>query len=43
MSPLDIGSQLPEFTLKVGESDTVCLPKDVETSYAIILFYRGHW
>jgi peroxiredoxin len=40
---LDIGDQLPEFSLNIGESGTLNLPADIQTSYAIIIFYRGHW
>ena len=40
---LDNGDQLPDFSLNIGESDTLNLPADIQTKYAIILFYRGHW
>jgi peroxiredoxin len=40
---LNNGDQLPDFTLNIGESDTLNLPADIQTKYAIILFYRGHW
>lgn len=43
MTQLNMGGQLPDFSLKVGESETISLPSDIETDYAIILFYRGHW
>jgi len=43
MNKLDMGGQLPDFSLKVGESDTIKLPSDIESDYAVILFYRGHW
>jgi len=43
MSKLDGGDQLPDLSLKVGTSGTLSLPADIETDYAIILFYRGHW
>ena len=43
MNQLDGGDQLPDLSLRVGESDSVNLPADIETDYAIILFYRGHW
>ena len=43
MTQLNMGDQLPEFTLKIGESDSITLPNDIETDFAIILFYRGHW
>ncbi len=40
---LDGGGQLPELKLKVGQTDVISLPNDIETDYAIILFYRGYW
>ena len=43
MTMIDTGGQLPGFELKVGESGSVSLPQDIETDYAVILFYRGHW
>ncbi len=43
MTKLDNGDQLPSFSLKVGATDTITLPEDIETDYAVILFYRGHW
>ena len=43
MTQLNMGGQLPDFSLNVGESETISLPSDIETDYAIILFYRGHW
>jgi len=43
MTQLNMGDTLPGFTLKVGESGSVTLPTDIETDFAIILFYRGHW
>jgi peroxiredoxin len=43
MNKLDGGDQLPDFSLKVGESGSINLPADIETEYGIVLFYRGHW
>ncbi|MFT7127911.1 MAG: peroxiredoxin [Gammaproteobacteria bacterium] len=43
MKKLDSGDQLPEFTLTVGAGEQIILPQDINTDYAIILFYRGHW
>lgn len=43
MTQLDARSNLPDLELKVGESEVVRLPQDLETDYAILLFYRGHW
>ena len=43
MSKLDAGDMLPDVSIKVGESETISLPADITTDYAIVLFYRGHW
>lgn len=43
MTKLDGGDQLPDITFKVGEGGSVSLPGDIETDYAVILFYRGYW
>lgn len=43
MKKLDGGDQLPEFKLTVGENEHIVLPQDIDTDYAVILFYRGHW
>ena len=43
MNQLDSGDTLPDITLKVGEHDSISLPSDIDSDYAIILFYRGHW
>lgn len=43
MSKLDAGAQFPDLKLNIGESDSISLPGDINTDYAIILFYRGHW
>ncbi len=43
MTQLIGGDELPEFSLKVGESGSISVPADIETDFAIVLFYRGHW
>lgn len=43
MPQLDSGDTFPDITLKIGEHESVLLPSDIESDYAIILFYRGHW
>lgn len=35
--------QFPTLKLTTVGGDTVTLPDDIETPYAIVLFYRGHW
>lgn len=37
------GSQFPELTLNIAGGDTMLLPGAIETPYAVVLFYRGHW
>ncbi len=39
---LNAGAQFPTLTLSVG-SDQLALPLAMDSGYAIILFYRGHW
>jgi peroxiredoxin len=43
MALLSGGDTLPDFTLKVGDRDSISLPSDIESDFAVILFYRGHW
>ncbi|XOV83581.1 MAG: hypothetical protein ACFHXK_00360 [bacterium] len=37
------GSLFPELTLNIAGGDTFTLPHAIETPYAVVLFYRGHW
>ena len=37
------GDTLPDVSLQLVGGGTVNLPADVETPYAVALFYRGHW
>ena len=37
------GDTLPEVSLNLVGGGTVTLPRDLETPYATVLFYRGHW
>ena len=37
------GSNFPELMLNIAGGDTVTLPNDIDTPYAVVLFYRGHW
>ena len=39
---LNGGDTLPDFTLQVDGGE-INLPSDINTDYAIILFFRGHW
>jgi peroxiredoxin len=40
---LDAGETLPTLDLKLVGGDSVRLPDQVDSPYAVILFYRGHW
>ena len=40
---LNLMDSFPSLTLNVVGGDTVTLPDDLSTPYAIVLFYRGHW
>ena len=40
---LNAGDQFPSVSLLVGEGDTMQIPDDLQTPYAVVLFYRGHW
>jgi len=37
------GNTFPDLTLQIAGGGTMSLPKDLNTSYSVILFYRGHW
>jgi len=40
---LDSGDMFPQMTLTTTREDLLTLPQDIATSFAIVLFYRGHW
>ena len=40
---LDLGGTFPSLTLSLVDGRQVTLPDQIETPYAIVLFYRGHW
>ncbi len=37
------GSTFPELQLKIAGGDTLSLPSAIDSPYAVVLFYRGHW
>ncbi len=37
------GDEFPGLTLNIGESSSLEIPVDLDSDYAIVLFYRGHW
>ncbi|MFW6088331.1 MAG: hypothetical protein ACODAB_01175 [Gemmatimonadota bacterium] len=40
---LDDGDRLPSLTAPVVGDGEITLPDDVEGSWSLIVFYRGHW
>ncbi len=40
---LKLLDSFPSIALSVAGGGMLTLPEDVETPYAILLFYRGHW
>jgi hypothetical protein len=40
---LDAGSTFPEIRLQHLDGRALSLPGDIETDYAVVLFFRGHW
>lgn len=40
---LDLGGTFPSISLSLVGGGSVTLPDQIETPYAIVLFYRGHW
>ena len=37
------GDNFPELSLNLRGAGELVLPRDIETNYAIVLFYRGYW
>jgi len=37
------GDVFPQLKLNAAGGETFTLPDDINTDYAIVLFYRGHW
>ena len=40
---LDMMDTFPSITLSIAGGGTLTVPDEIETPYAILLFYRGHW
>ena len=40
---LGIGDAFPNLTINLVEGGTLDLPGGLDSSYRVILFYRGHW
>jgi peroxiredoxin len=43
MQKLTTGDDFQNLTLNLTDGSTLELPKDIDTDFAIVLFYRGHW
>lgn len=43
MHKLDRTAMFPALTLNIAGASAVTLPTDIQTPYAVLLFYRGHW
>jgi len=37
------GSVFPDLSLNIAGGDTLSLPTDINSTYTVVLFYRGHW
>ena len=37
------GDVFPDLTLKIAGDGNLSLPADLESTYTVVLFYRGHW
>lgn len=42
-SKLNQGEQFPEIQLSIAGAGKLTIPTDIQTPYAFLLFYRGHW
>lgn len=40
---LGLLATFPSLTLTTTRQETLTLPDDLNTDYAVVLFYRGHW
>ncbi len=37
------GADFPNLTLNIAGGDRLSLPGDLNSTYSVVLFYRGHW
>lgn len=40
---LNAGDGFPSLTLNLVGGGTLALPDRLDSSYSVVLFYRGHW
>jgi peroxiredoxin len=43
METLQVGTRFPDLEARATDGSTVAIPRDLEGSVAVLLFYRGHW
>ena len=43
MQKLTTGDDFPNLTLNMTDGGTLELPRDIDTKFGIVLFYRGYW
>jgi peroxiredoxin len=43
MAMLLVDDKFPDIELSLVGGETISLPKDIEGSWAYVLFYRGGW
>ena len=42
-NPINLGGTFPTQAFHSTTGAVITLPDDIQTSYAVVLFYRGHW
>lgn len=40
---LNLGDRFPELKLNLAGGGSLTLPAELDSRYAVVLFYRGHW
>lgn len=40
---LNPGDTFPEFELRTSDGGMLALPGAIDSDYAVVLLYRGHW
>ena len=40
---LQQGDRFPSITLNLVGGGSLRIPEDIQSRYALVLFYRGHW
>ena len=43
MQKLTTGDDFQNLTLNLTDGSTLELPRDIDPTFAIVVFYRGHW